>query len=228
MDNETFKKRIKEYNENFMEQIKDDTTKKEESVNSGKETVDVYDINRKARLEESKTSRPNGSPSIVLKVTQDIISERLGRAYKKARDDSELLEKQGEPERAKLVRDQYMQEWFLPSIESVIMFASPDELLNATKALSALDELVLNETGGSGYTASYVRTAYKDSMGNSRDLSDPTVKRAVTRIKDLADCGNNRLCYGLAKQIKKQIDDGEHIASDVDYELISRVSAYFR
>ena len=111
-------------------------------------------------------------------------------------------------------------------VESIIMFSSPDELLNATKALNALDALVLNEAGGRGYTASYVRTAYKNILGNSQDKSDPTVKQTVARIKLLADSANIRSCYGLAKRIKKQIDEGEHIASDEDYDIISRLAVF--
>lgn len=190
------------------------------------ERIDVYNVNRKAQEQERRTPRPNGAPSIVNKVAADAIRSRLARAYRRARDDSDRLKEQGEPERAKLVRDQYMQEQFLPVVESIIMFSSPDELLNATKALNALDALVLNEAGGRGYTASYVRTAYKNILGNSQDKSDPTVKQTVARIKLLADSANIRSCYGLAKRIKKQIDEGEHIASDEDYDIISRVAVF--
>lgn len=221
MDKEQVLSRIKEIQKEELDEYKE-----AETIASAPRPVDVYDINRKAQEQERRTPRPNGAPSIINKVTADAVRQRLAPAFRRAKDDSDRLKEQGEPERAKLVRDQYMQEQFLPVVESVIMFSSPDELLNAAKALNALDALVLNETGGRGYTASYVRTAYKNILGNSQDKSDPTVKQTVARIKALADSADIRSCYGLAKRIKKQIDEGEHIASDEDYDIISRVAVF--
>lgn len=198
--------------------------------------MDVYEYNRLHRVEESKKRRPRGSKVIVMTATQSVIGgdgapgAGLARAHKRAEDDSEFFRKRGENSRADIVRRQYMEEHFLPAVETVIRFSSPDELLNCSEALKALDKYALGVGDKTGYTASYVRTAYGDLLGEDLDnrfgRSDPAVESAVKRIKLLSARDEIRTAIGVAKQIKKAIDAGENMASDDDYEIIGRVVAY--
>lgn len=190
--------------------------------------VDLYqrDVNR--RWEESSKKYPKGSPVLVKTATEMIINGDggLGRQHKKAEDDSEALLAMGDKRRADIRRRQYMQETFLPAIEAVISYSSPDELLNCKEALEALDSMALGLGSMKGYTAAYVRQAYGDQLGQKDVGSDPAIIDAVMRIRALSDNDEIRTAIGLAQKMKKQIDEGKHLASDDDYELISRVVSY--
>lgn len=197
--------------------------------------VDIYQRNYDTRWEELNKKRPKGSSMLVKAVTESIINgsipgEGLAAAHKKAEDDSDSLRDRGEIERADIARRQYMDEKFLPAVEAVVNYTSPDELLNCKDALDALDKYALGIGKPKGYTAAYVRQAYGDMLGQdlngNLDRSDDAVKKAVCKIRELADHDEIRTAIGVANQIKKQIDDGEHIATDEDYALIGRVSAF--
>lgn len=196
--------------------------------------TDLYKNSATVRYDESQKTRPHGGSSLVKAVTQSVVdgdgAEGLAHAYRRAKSDSELYKSRGESQRAEIAKQQYMEEHFLPAVEVVVNYASPDELLNCKDALSTLDKYVLGVGSGRGYTASYVRTAYKDMLGQdlkgSFNQSDAVVSEQVCKIRMLADMNDIRTAVGLAKKIKKAIDNGEHIASEDDYALIGRVAAY--
>lgn len=195
------------------------------------EPVDYYQINADAQYENAMKNYPKGSRALVLATTQAVINgeggaEGLARAYRRFKNDSDSLRAQGENSRATLLKQQYMEDHFLPAVEVVVNFTSPDELLNCKQALSNLDKYVMSVGSGTGYTAAYVRSAYNGVRGNQRSESDPTVLSGVRRIKAMANGDQVRAAYGLAQKLKKQIDNGEHIASDEDYALIGRVAAF--
>lgn len=189
--------------------------------------VDYYAKTQKAMRNETKKSRPRGSSAYVMAVVRDAVAggdgrEGLAQAYRRAKGYSES----GEKERRELYKQRYMEEQFLPVVESVVNFTSPDELLNSSQALDELDKYAMGIGSGSGYTEAYVRAAYGDTLGQQVGKSDPTVAQAVRSIRNLAASDQIRAAYGLAQKIKTQIDNGEHMADDADYDLISRVAAY--
>lgn len=193
--------------------------------------TDLYREEEKARYKEQTKNHPNGSSQMVKAVVKSVVqgdgyAEGLARSYRRAKDDSDMLKGRGERSRAEMVRQQYMEEKFLPAVESVIAYSSPDELLNCKDALSTLDEFALGVGAMNGYTASYVRQAYKDKLGNVIGNSDPTVADAVRRIKMLVDDDQYRTAIGLAEKLKKSIDEGNNLASDDDYALLGRIVAY--
>lgn len=197
--------------------------------------VDIYQRNYNARWDEANKKRPKGSSMLVKAVTQSIINgavpgDGLAAAYKRAEDDSDSLKERGEIERADIARRQYMDEKFIPAVEAVVNYTSPDEVLNCKEALSALDEYALGVGAQKGYTAAYIRSAYGDLLGQdlngNLDRSDDAVRQAVCKIERLAENDEIRTAIGIANQIKKQIDNGEHIADDNDYALIGRVAAF--
>ena len=198
--------------------------------------TDLYKRNAGSARAEQKKRRPNGSASIVKAVTKSVVTgdgqrgAGLAPAYKKARDDSDFFKKRGEEDRAEIVRNQYMEEHFLPAVEAVIAYSSPDELLNCREALAALDQYALGVGKTNGYTAQYVRSAYGNALGEDYSArtgkSDDYITRIVYRIKMLANGGSNREAISLAVSAKKDIDEGAHIASDGDYALIGRVASF--
>ncbi len=194
------------------------------------EQVDVYQQHADKRRENAKKKFPKGSRALVLATTQSVINgdgaEGLAAAYGRARDDSDYYKERGESERQEIAKRQYMEEHFIPAIEVVVNYTSPDELLNCKEALRALDKYALGVGNTSGYTSSYVRSAYGDLLGQKEGVSDAVVVDEVRRIKELSEKGRIRVAVGVATRIKKQIDEGSHIASDEDYAIIGRVAAY--
>lgn len=195
------------------------------------ELVDVYQQTQDRIYYVNQKAFPKGSSAGVAMAVNAVIdghgAEGLALAYKRARDDIDSLKERGERGRAELRRQQYMQEYFLPAVEIVINSTSPDEVLNSAKALSTLDKYALLEGSGKGYTATYIRQAYGNQLGQKTGRSDHSVRSGVMRINALLDDGQVRAALGIANNLKKRIDNGEAIADDVDYDLIGRVVAYY-
>ena len=193
--------------------------------------VDIYQRDRNRIYSVNKKTFPKGSSAIVNTAVNAVLdgmgAEGLARAYKRAKDDSDALMARGERGRAKLRRQQYMQENFLPAVEIVVNSTSPDEVLNSQKALEELDKYVLLEGAGKGYTGTYIRQAYGNQLGQVTGRSDDSVRSGVRKINELLDEGEIMTALGIAGKLKDQIDKGEHIADDNDYELIGRVVSYY-
>lgn len=193
--------------------------------------VDIYQRNRDRVESVNRKSFPRGSSAVVNVAVQSVINgegaDGLVKAYNEAKNESDALKQRGERGRAELRRQQYMQEYFLPALELVINATSPDEVLNSEKALKEMDKYVLLEGSGSGYTASYIRQAYGNQLGQATGRSDAAVRSGVMRINALLDQGEVRMALGIANNLKQKIDKGEAIADDVDYELIGRIVAFY-
>ena len=196
------------------------------------EPVDLYQRDRERIRDVSAKSFPNGSSVIVTTAVNAVVdgmgAEGLARAYKRARDDSDSLKERGERGRAELRRKQYMEESFLPAVEIVVNATSPDEVLASKSALGELDKYVLLEGSGRGYTATYIRQAYGNQLGQVTGRSDAAVRSGVMRINYLLDSGEVRTALGIASKLKEQIDAGERQADDTDYELIGRIVAFYK
>lgn len=197
--------------------------------------IDLYKHNNNKRVRNERKTYPNGSSTLVNEVVKAIINGDggpggLARARRRAKGDIETFRRRGEDERAEIMARQYMEESFLPAIEVVIRYTSPDELLNNKEALKSLDKMALGTGRMDGYTASYIREAYGAQLGQDLESrfggSDANVADAVRRIKDLSYTGDVRVAVGIARRIKKQIDEGRAMASDDDYDVIGRVVAY--
>ena len=210
-------KRIAEANEEFISE--------EEVVTP---PVDILQEQRNIQRDYAKKKFPRGARSQVLATIQDVVNgvgaDSLARAYERAEDDSEILEEMGDHRRAQLVRNQYMQERFLPAVEVVVNFTSPDELLNSKEGLKTLDKYALGTGSMSGYTEAYVREAYGNSLVAMESASSPSVTSSVERINGYLDTDQMLSARALANKTKKAIDDGKDIASASDYELIARVA----
>lgn len=196
------------------------------------EPVDIYQRDRERINDVNAKSYPKGSNAIVNTAVNAVLdgmgAEGLVRAYKRAQDDVDALKDQGERGRAELRRKQYMEENFLPAVEVVVNSTSPDEVLSNSKALQDLDKYVLLEGSGKGYTATYIRQAYGNQLGQQEGRSDPSVRSDVMRINAMLDGGEIRTAVGIANKLKEKIDRGEAMADDVDYELIGRVVSFYK
>ena len=193
--------------------------------------VDIYQRDQVRIRDVNAKQFPKGSSAIVNTAVNAVLdgmgAEGLIKAYKRAKEDIDSLKARGERGRADIRRKQYMEENFLPAVELVVNSTSPDEVLNSKSALDGLDKYALLEGSGKGYTATYIRQAYGNQLGQVEGRSDDSVRSGVRRINMLLDNGDVRTAFGLSSKLKDQIDRGEHIADDVDYELIGRIVAYY-
>ena len=209
--------RIKEANDAFI-------SEEEETIPA----VDIYQAKQAMQTAESRLSRPRGARKLVMSTVDDVINgagtRSLACAYEKAKDDSALVRRQGDRQRADLIERQYMETKFLPAVEIVVNFTSPDELLNCKEGLRELDKYAMGPGNMAGYTASYVKTAYANALGQVTQMSDPIVADGVARINGLLDSYQNSAAKGLAQRLKESVDAGRNVASQADYLLLTQVA----
>lgn len=185
---------------------------------------DLYQEELQKQYDYAKKRFPNGTnPKLIQDANAVLVM--LAPAYERAEDDCELLKGRGDYQRAELVKSQYTMEHFLPAVESLVHTNTVDEVLNASKVLDMLDKYATVGTPGKGYTASYLRSAHADEIGNGdwAGRSDGVVRMSLRRINELLDRNQLRAAVGEANKIKTKIDKGEDIASQEDYEFLQRV-----
>ena len=222
---------IKEFSDSEIKRLK---RERQSSGGGTTATVDIYQRDRDRLRDVSRKSYPNGSSRAVNMALYAVIdgagAEGLAKAYNRAKDDIDALKSQGERGRAEVRRNQYMAEDFMPAVEIVVNSTSPDEVLNSRQALNELDKYALVVPGGSGkgYTATYIRQAYGNQLGQQEGRSDASVRSDVMRINAMLDSGDTRTAVGIANKLKERIDRGEAMADDVDYELIGRVVSFYK
>lgn len=207
---------------NLGREYADQVMDRESVENVVTQKVDIYqqDVNKRDKNLYKPT--PRGASTLTREIAKEEL-EKLAKLKKRAEMDSEYWKARGDKERAQMVKDQYIEENFLPAVEVVTIASTPDEVLNAKDILKEFDSLSLQY--GPGYTASYIRTAYGDQLGNASSKSDGYVQGMVERIKALSASDQIRSAYGLAKKVKDEIDNGLHTSDDVDYEIITRVAS---
>ena len=187
--------------------------------------LDLLQQGRNERFEMGKKQSPRGSSQKV-QIDAAEAADRLRAAYRRARDDSELMRKKGDKQRAQMVIDQYMEDYFLPAVEAVIIMNNVDQVLNSKAALDTLDELVLLPAGsGSGYTRQYIMSLYDKFRGYDEGSSDMAVVHTLGKIHKLIEQDEIRAAIGAAKRLKDKIDNGENQANDEDYETLSIIVA---
>lgn len=225
------------YNSFGMDKVEKDLTRQAEQQAKlqpelAPEPVDIYQRNQDRIYDVNQKSYPKGSSAAVnmavTAVVDGVGAEGLAKAYKRAKDESDSLRTRGERGRAELARQQYMQENFLPAVEIVVNSTSPDLVLSNEKALQELDKYVLLEGSGKGYTATYIRQAYGNQLGQQQtNRSDPNVQSGVMRINALLDEGRVREALGIANDLLDKIKRGAAMADDADADLLGRVASFY-
>ena len=234
MQQDDYMARIDEWEKQELEESKrvEKNAERSGEGNGGWAPVDLYQHKRRKRMLEGRKEYPKGSRALVKAITETVINgdggmEGLAHAKKRAEDDSEVLKAQGYDDRSDIRLNQYMEEKFLPAVEVVINYSSPDELLNCKEALAAFDKMALGVGSMSGYTAAYLRQAYGQVLGQTRgNGSDPNVKAEMRRIKALVADDQIRTAIGMAQKLKNKIDNGEAMAEPEDYAVLGRIVAY--
>ena len=222
-------KNIEEFKKQELMRLKESRKTEPETIMNGQ--TDIYQQTQDRIYNVNQKTYPKGSSKDVEMSAYAVIdgmgAEGLDHAFKEAKEDISALKAQGERGRAEVRRNQYMQEHFLPALEVIVNSTSPDEVLNSNKVLSDLDKYALLEGSGKGYTATYIRQAYGNQLGQKEGRSDASVRSEMMRINSLLDSGEVRSAVGLANKLKKKIDNGENQADDVDYTVLGRIVAYY-
>lgn len=182
-------------------------------------------------LQESRDQRraykPRGSRGAMPRMKLDLsaINDNLMYAYKKAKDDSDYYKNIGNRQYAEMVRQQYMEDWYLPAVDALIKMNGMGAIQSNKELLSKLDALtLLDGTEGNGYTETFIASMYAPE--GQVEASDAQVQDAVREITYLCESDQIRSAVGKANGIKKRIDAGENVATDEDYEIIQRVALY--
>lgn len=184
--------------------------------------IDMWQQRRNAQAQLQPALIRGASPRMQLDLG-DLLDGPIKDAYRKTVDDSELLRAQGETERARLLEQQYMQDYYYPVIDALIRLNSMEEVLASQDTLEALDALALVPGGGStdGYASVFISNLYAPA-GNTFK-SDAEVRRAVDRVRMLAAQGEVRQAAAIAQRMQAKIDAGQNVALPEDYELLQRV-----
>ena len=231
MNVEDYIERMREATDRDIDRMKEND-KISQDMGTIPDPIDIYQRNQDRIYDVNQKSFPKGSSKAVnmsvYAVIDGVGAEGLAKAYHEAKEDIDALKARGERGRADLMRQQYMTENFLPAVEIVVNSTSPDEVLNSKKALEELDKYALLEGSGKGYTATYIRQAYGNQLGQKEGRSDDSVRSGVIRINRLLDNGEVRTAVGIANDLKDKIEKGEAQADDIDYELIGRVVSFYK
>ncbi len=153
----------------------------------------------------------------------------LKKAYTRVKMDIEQY-KDSRPELVEPLKRRYMEEKFLPVVEAIIMQTSPEDLYNSASSLELLDRYVLlpYNTSGRGYTKQYIKTAYLDrGILSNNEKSSGELVDGIRKIRSYSSSADTRVAYLLAKKLKDKVDKGKLIATDNDYELLSRIVSYY-
>lgn len=213
-------KKIEKATEEFFSGFKNEEGKEQETAPASPR--DYYD--EYGELYSQRRDSGHGARAKVA-IDAEVVLNSLPALYKAAKHESDRLVAQGEKGYAKMVRDQYMNEKFMPAIEALIRTNSVDSVMNATTILDMLDKYALIDGGSAkGFTRSFVRSLYGTEVGDSEPFSDSQTRECVAELKRLAADGNIRAAIGKATKVLKKIDSGDQSANSDDYELIQKIA----
>lgn len=196
----------------------------EKLVETTPQPTDMWQERQRA-IRDQEPARVYGAKAKLGLDMNDLLDRGIRQAYKKAKDDSDLLRSQGETQRARIVEQQYMQDWFYPVVDALIRMNSMEQVLASQDVLEQLDELVIGPTSGSnaGYTSVYVSELY-EPVASQIFTSDAEVRDGIRRINTLCDENQMRSAISLANRLQQSIDMGNNQATPDDYEFLQRIA----
>lgn len=187
--------------------------------------VDTWQMYADARAEYAKKSFPNGATKKFGLAAESVL-DGLKRAHTRSKMNIDNAKAHGDKMRARLWSQQYMEDYFMPAVDSLVLVGSADELLGMSEVLKKFDELALVDgASGKGYTEALIRSMYDDQLGSKKSRSDAIVRGAVKDIMRLVESGNIREATGKASKILDKINLGENAADDSDYDILQKIVA---
>lgn len=187
--------------------------------------VDTWQMYADARREYDRKRFPNGATR-KFKMQAEEALDGLRNAHTRAKMDVDNAVQHGDRMRARLWRQKYMEENFMPALDTLVLLGSADELLGMGEILGEFDKLaMLDGVSGKGYTEALLRSLYDEQLGNKRSKSDALVVGELAEISKLAEAGNIRAAVGRANKMLDKINAGENAADDSDYEMLQKIAA---
>lgn len=220
MDIETITSNVEE----FIDNVPVAEEESEETIEATVQLTDLYQQRVRAMREPTPQKGRGSDPHLMVDLA-DLLDGGIQEHYKKVKDDSELLRAEGDRRRAELLEQQYMNEWFYPTVDALIRLNSMEDLLANQEALETFDALAIVPGGGraDGYTSVFVSSLY-EGMPDQTLRSDAFVTDQIRRINRLADDNQIRAAISLAQNVQAQIDRGEHKAEPTDYEFLQKIA----
>lgn len=211
---EEFKSRVEEVNNKMIAE--------EDKTVEAPQPTDLWQERRQARANNTPPAVRGANPKMQLDL-QDLLRGPVKDAYRKAREDSERLRAEGETQRAYLVEQQYMEDYYYPVIDALVRLNSQEEVLASQDALETLDALAIVPAGGdtTGYASVFISQLYEPI--ERVYTSDAQVREATRKIRALCNSGQIRQAAAVARRIQDKIDYGSNRATPEDYEMIQRV-----
>lgn len=220
--NEAINATVKEYAQNSSNNIDEILSETVEEAQVIPRPTDYFEVER-SKKRQTKQRSSYGSRPYTRAILKYVEVSPVKQAYQKAMDDIKYLESVGDKQRADVVRQQYMEDYYMPAVDAAVRLGSRDDVLGSKEVLDTLDSLViLDGIRGKGYTARLVENLYEE--GQAPTISDVEVQNTVKDIMRHCNNGNIGAAIGLAKRIKEQIDMGNNVAIPEDYEIIQRVA----
>lgn len=187
--------------------------------------VDTWQMYADARREYDRKRFPNGATRKFKMQAEEALGG-LRNAHTRAKMDVDNAIQHGDKMRARLWRQKYMEENFMPALDTLVLLGSADELLGMGEILGEFDELaMLDGVSGKGYTEALLRSLYDEQLGNKHSKSDALVVGELAEISKLAEAGNIRAAVGRANKMLDKINAGENAADDSDYEMLQKIVA---
>lgn len=220
---EDLDKRIQEANDEMVTEVEET-----EEIISSNQPTDLLQMQRNTWRDVEPRQARGSRPKIKLDMTA-VVNSGIRQQYKKAKDDSDYYNSIGNKQYSSMVKQQYMQDYFLPAIDAMVKLNGMEAMLANKEVLADLDALtLLDGTRGSGYTEAFIRSMYKPEQNAMSvvERSDAQVEQAVRDIKYLCETDQIGSAVGRASDIKRSIDNGENVASEEDYGIVQKVALY--
>lgn len=211
--------KIEKATQEFFKQFEPKEVEEEVATPSPRDFYEEYNDLYSSRGESTHGARAK------VAIDAEVVLNKLPMYYKVAKHEADRLEKQGERGLARIARDQYMQEKFMPVVEALVRTNSADALMNASGIMELLDGFALVGNGrANGFTRSFIRSLYGSEVGGTEPFSDSVTREGVAELKRLVATDNIRTAIGKATKMLQRIDAGEQSANSDDYEIIQKVA----
>lgn len=189
--------------------------------------MDYYQMSQNDIYEASQKPTAFGSPAQITKVVNEMVDDTAERFYNAYNGQYKHFMDANDNAGAKRVAQEYMMEYALPMVESLVAEYGADALLNNNKALAKLDSIMLTGNGvGDGYTKGFIKQMHYQTTGTQGTESDAELSRGLQRAMSMANSGNIRGGVGLARTLKEKVDNGELSASGNDYAMLLQAASY--
>lgn len=193
---------------------------------AGGEAVDFYQQKQESSYRASQKPKTHGSPKQLGMIVSKMVKS-CTRDFREARSQFDSVSMTN-PDEAENIKMSYMEQKYLPLVESLASEYGTDALINSERALDELDSLALTANGyGKGYTKAYLKAIRNEGTMGKGSSTDAEVSNKIAHIERMAGKDDIRGAVSLAKRTLSKINEGSLSASDEDVQFLNRVANYY-